>query len=35
MEVNCSTIPESLFESEIFGYEPGSFTGANKQGDKA
>ncbi|QOS92784.1 sigma 54-interacting transcriptional regulator [Brevibacillus sp. JNUCC-41] len=32
IEVNCSTIPESLFESEIFGYEPGSFTGANKQG---
>ncbi|UAL54574.1 MULTISPECIES: sigma-54 interaction domain-containing protein [Metabacillus] len=32
IEVNCSTIPESLFESEIFGYEPGSFTGGNKQG---
>lgn len=32
IEVNCSTIPESLFESEIFGYEPGSFTGANKLG---
>ncbi|SIR06697.1 PAS domain S-box-containing protein [Peribacillus simplex] len=32
IEVNCSTIPDSLFESEIFGYEPGSFTGANKQG---
>ncbi|UYY99814.1 sigma 54-interacting transcriptional regulator [Peribacillus frigoritolerans] len=32
IEVNCSTIPESLFESEIFGYEAGSFTGANKQG---
>lgn len=32
IEVNCSTIPETLFESEMFGYEPGSFTGANKQG---
>lgn len=32
IEVNCSTIPESLFETEMFGYEPGSFTGAQKQG---
>ncbi|MEH7342568.1 sigma 54-interacting transcriptional regulator [Bacillus sp. JJ1532] len=32
IEVNCSTIPESLFESEMFGYESGAFTGANKQG---
>jgi transcriptional regulator with PAS, ATPase and Fis domain len=32
IEVNCSTIPESLFESEMFGYEPGSFTGAQKHG---
>ncbi|USK70708.1 sigma-54 interaction domain-containing protein [Peribacillus asahii] len=32
IEVNCSTIPESLFEAEMFGYEPGSFTGALKQG---
>ncbi|MGJ7922055.1 sigma-54 interaction domain-containing protein [Neobacillus sp. LXY-4] len=32
IEVNCSTIPESLFESEMFGYETGSFTGAQKQG---
>lgn len=32
IEVNCGAIPESLFESEMFGYEPGSFTGANKQG---
>lgn len=32
IEVNCSTIPETLFESEMFGYEPGSFTGAQKGG---
>lgn len=32
IEVNCSTIPETLFESEMFGYEPGSFTGAQKSG---
>ncbi|MFJ7308841.1 sigma-54 interaction domain-containing protein [Peribacillus frigoritolerans] len=32
IEVNCGAIPESLFESEMFGYEAGSFTGANKQG---
>jgi two-component system response regulator AtoC len=27
--VDCSTLPETLFESEIFGYERGAFTGAN------
>ncbi len=32
IEVNCSTIPENLFESEMFGYESGSFTGATKKG---
>ncbi|AWO75863.1 sigma 54-interacting transcriptional regulator [Geobacillus sp. G4] len=32
IEVNCSAIPESLFESEMFGYEKGSFTGAQKTG---
>lgn len=32
IEVNCGTIPENLFESEMFGYEPGSFTGARRQG---
>lgn len=32
IEVNCGSIPESLFESEMFGYEPGSFTGAHKNG---
>jgi PAS domain S-box-containing protein len=32
IEVNCGAIPESLFESEMFGYEAGSFTGANQKG---
>ncbi|MEA4961204.1 sigma-54 interaction domain-containing protein [Lutispora sp.] len=30
--VNCTSIPESLFESEVFGYEEGAFTGAKKGG---
>ncbi len=30
--VNCSAIPGTLFESEMFGYEAGSFTGGNKSG---
>lgn len=32
IEINCGAIPENLLESELFGYEGGSFTGANKEG---
>ncbi|AGL00059.1 sigma-54 interaction domain-containing protein [Desulfoscipio gibsoniae] len=32
IKVNCSAIPESLIESELFGYESGTFTGGNKEG---
>ncbi len=30
--INCGDIPDSLLQSELFGYEKGAFTGANKEG---
>ncbi|MBI4799105.1 MAG: sigma 54-interacting transcriptional regulator [Desulfarculus sp.] len=32
VRVNCASIPQELFESELFGYEGGAFTGAKRQG---
>jgi PAS domain S-box-containing protein len=32
IKISCGAIPENLLESELFGYESGSFTGAKKEG---
>lgn len=32
VEINCAAIPDTLVESELFGYEEGTFTGANRGG---
>lgn len=31
VKINCTAIPENLLEAELFGYEPGAFTGATKR----
>lgn len=34
LSINCASLPENLIESELFGYEPGTFTGGSSKGKK-
>ena len=34
VKIDCGSLPKTLLESELFGYEKGAFTGANKEGKK-